>query len=722
MAAGVDDQPSAQALAIFAAQLDALVVVFERSETAGLQRHASGIETSEDLELQPTIVEQRVAALERPRTCGEASLGPRPAVTKSTADPKRLGVVEPKPVVTPPRCAQIGSENSDPDLAGKARVGQQQRRRPGADDPQLGLVRHRARLNRGDRRRKPWLSAGKSPHKVVGMARARPLLGVSLVAGLACSEQRQAPSDSTPQEKPEAQPERAAHDPLAVARASLGKLDNREAPIPPQCYTKTEGRANPCWVCHAPARFPNAMVDWDLQAAYSFSDEGKTNYWTNLFVDRRPAIAQISDEEILAWIRTDNYAALREALAALPEDEYRGYRPDLDFAAGFDEHGFARDGSHWRAFRYKPFPGAFWPTNGSADDVMIRLPPAFRTSADGQESRAVMQANLAILEASMGSNPLIADAALRWPIEPIDERAAGIDLDGDGELEAEVRDLVGLPSHYAGAAAKIRVRRGLYPKGTEFLHSVRYVDPDHGASVRMKELRYSRRFAELSDAKIYAAYQREAEEKEEGALPEFGGSPLTGLRNAYGWLLQGFIEDRDGQLRIQTEEEQYFCMGCHSNLGITADQSFAFPRKLPGADGWAYQDLRGIPDVPQVGHTRGEVALYLERALAGDEFRSNAEMIARWLNLDGSVNLATLAEAGELAAIVTPSRERALTLAKAYLVIVREQSFTRGRDPVIEPLTNVHRRIDEESTGLSEAKRVYLDGSLRLDWAYDPDR
>jgi hypothetical protein len=551
------------------------------------------------------------------------------------------------------------------------------------------------------------------------MPRAGSLLALSLAVGLGCGEQQRksstqegpGPAAPTPESGPE------PYNPLAVARASLGKLDNLEAPIPPQCYTKTEGRANPCWVCHAPARWPNAMVDWDLQAAYSFSDEGKTNYWTNLFVDRRAAVAQISDAEILGWIRTDNYAPLRETLASWPSDDYRGFRPDLDFAAGFDEQGFARDGSHWRAFRYKPFPGAFWPTNGSLDDVMIRLPPKFRQSADGVDSREVYKANLAILEASLASDPRITDAKLRWPIEAIDERAVGLDLDGDGELRAGVELLVGLPQKFAGAAASVRVRRGLYPLGTEFLHSVRYVDPDHGPSTRMKELRYSRRFAELSDLALQAAYTREAEEKDEGALPQFGGSPLTGLRNDFGWLLQGFIEDRDGRLRIQTEEETYFCMGCHSNLGVTADQSFAFPRKLPGAAGWAYQDLRGIPDAPLVGHARGEIDTYLARALAGDEFRSNTEMIARWLLPDGSVNTAALAAAEDIAAILMPSRERALALAKAYLLIVREQSYARGRDGTIEPQANVHRQIGEdESTGLSEAELVFLDGTLRLDW------
>ncbi|PRQ05733.1 hypothetical protein ENSA5_00530 [Enhygromyxa salina] len=557
----------------------------------------------------------------------------------------------------------------------------------------------------------------------VRVARSCLLLGAAAL-GLACGrddEPREDPGSGDPAASPsesdgdEPEPE-PPYDPLATARAALGKLDNLEATIPPQCYTKTDGHANPCWVCHAPSRFPNAMVDWDLQRTYDFSDEAKTNYWTNLFEDRRAAVAAITNAEILAWIQADNYTPLREAIDALPVDDYRGYRPDLDFAAGFDEAGFARDGSHWRAFRYKPFAGAFWPTNGSTDDVMIRLPPALRRDADGRESPAVYRANLAILEASLATDPRTPDATLRWPIEPIDERAANIDLDGDGELEPEVTVIVGLPPRFAGAAADMPVRRGLYPEGTEFLHSVRYLDPEGGVATRMKELRYSRRFATLSDARLRAAYGREDEERSEGGLPIFAGSPLTGLRNSYGWVLQGFIEDRRGRLRVQTEEETYFCMGCHSNLGVTADQSFAFPRKLPGQAGWGYQDIRGMPDAPQVGHARGEIATYLERAEAGDEFRGNLEMRSRWFTDEGAVDEAALAAAPDIAAILTPSPERALLLNKAYLVIVREQSFTRGRDPVVAPLTNVHSHITEPSTGLQAHERVYLDGSLRLAW------
>ena len=526
------------------------------------------------------------------------------------------------------------------------------------------------------------------------------------------------PTCGSQSDPPEADPDPNAlypYDPLVYARERLGELDNLEATIPPQCYVKTDGAANPCWVCHAPAKLPNSATDWELQGSYDFSDRAKTNYWTNLFRDRRPAIQAISNAEIRRWIADDNYGPLRETLARWPETGYRGFRPDLDFAAGFDEAGFARDGSHWRAFRYKPFPGAFWPTNASAGDVMIRLPAAFRTTPAGVESRAVYQANLAILEASFASDPNVPDAELRWPIEAIDERAAGIDLDADAELELEVREIVGLPPRFAGAAADQTVRRGLYPEGTEFLHSVRYLDPSGGPATRMKELRYSRRIATLTDAALARAHRREEEEKREGGLPEFGGHPLIGLRNDFGWQLQGFIEDERGRLRVQSEEETYFCMGCHSNLGVSADQTFAFPRKLPGAAGWAYQDVAGIPDAPLIGHARGEIATYFERARAGDEFRANGELLARWF-VDAAPNHAALAAVTDIAALILPSSTRALLLDKAYLVIVREQSFTRGRDPVIAPLTAVHREIVDASTGLSEAGRVYLDGGLRLRW------
>ncbi|MCA9716387.1 MAG: hypothetical protein KC468_17070, partial [Myxococcales bacterium] len=379
------------------------------------------------------------------------------------------------------------------------------------------------------------------------------------------------------------------------------------------------------------------------------------------------------------------------------------------------------DGSGWRAFRYKPFLGTFWPTNGSADDVMIRLPDAFRQAADGAPSRAIYQINLAILEAAIAGDPAAGDE-LRWPTEALDETAAGVDLDGDGALTRGAVTLAGLPVSYVGGAAGWPVRRGVYPEGAEFLHSVRYLDPDAPSLIapRMKELRYAKKVKELDRWAMIQAYERERDEKDEGRLPVYTGSPLVGLRNAFGWQLQGFIEDEAGRLRLQTHEEHLFCMGCHSTIGVTVDQTFAFARKLPGARGWAYQDLAGVPDVPQLGHARPEALVYFTRAGAGDEFRSNDELLARFFP-NGQLDEREVLRAApggdlDLRYLVTPSRARALALNRAAMVRARHQDYIHGRDPVLAPARNVHQVIENGSTGLAEQGRTYLDGRLRLDW------
>src|SRR3546814_12221027 len=89
---------------------------------------------------------------------------------------------------------------------------------------------------------------------------------------------------------------------------------------------------------------------------------GRTNHWTNLFVDRSKAIAAQNDADTLSYVRHDNYTPLRAALQRLPESRRPRWIPDLDPAQGFDDTGFARDGSGARAVRYKPFPGTVWPT------------------------------------------------------------------------------------------------------------------------------------------------------------------------------------------------------------------------------------------------------------------------------------------------------------------------------------------------------------------------
>jgi len=507
---------------------------------------------------------------------------------------------------------------------------------------------------------------------------------------------------------------KSAYDPLALATASRGRVVNREAGIPPQCYTRTNGTSNPCWTCHSESRFPNLMSDWRLQKEYSFSEQALTNHWRNLFV--KPAdLTLFSDEAVLAYVRQDNYTALRHVLQ--DREGYTGYRPDLNFAAGFDDEGFARDDSGWRAFRYKPFPGAFWPTNGSTDDVMIRLPTKFRQRA-GSLDVQVYKANLAVLEASFASDPEIAAENVEWDVEPINETKLAADLDRDGK-QTVTTHLRGLPSHYFGDAAESKVHRSLYPQGTEFLHSVRYIDPDVPShiAVRMKELRYLRKDYEIERWKVISNYEREQNEREEGKPPVVQGEPLSGLVNDFGWRLQGFIEDAEGKLRLQTHEEQMFCTGCHTNLGVTLDQTFAFPRKVPGRAGWAYQDLRGIPDVPQLKHKAPEILTYFRRVKGGDEFRSNGEMLKRFFP-NGKLAEAQVARLGAqgIEKLLMPSRARALQLNKAYWALVKAQTFERGRDVVLGPATNVHESITNGSTGLGEHGRVFTDGQLRLDW------
>jgi hypothetical protein len=502
------------------------------------------------------------------------------------------------------------------------------------------------------------------------------------------------------------------------------------------CYTKTDGVDNPCWTCHTTAHGSNPLADWALQQEYSFSDTARTNHWRNLFAGRAAEMATISDEEILSYIRQDNYQPLRRALSALraappvpingtgSSAAYEGYVPDLDFDQGFDDDGFARDGSDWRAIRYKPFPGSFWPTNGSTDDVFIRLPRSFRSTSDGRASREIYAINLSILEAAIAADPRMPDQAIRREVEALDEDVAGWDCDGDGVLGKGVTTIRKLPKTYAGQAQAAIVRRYVYPEGVEFLHSVRYVDPDHPAfrSTRMKELRYSRKVKELDTWALLRAYEKEQDEKDEGHPPAYSGSPLSGLRNAFGWQLQAFIEDAEGRLRLQTEEEHRFCMGCHSGIGVTVDQTFAFPRKVPGKEGFRHQDVRGIADVPQVGHNEPETLVYFRRTGAGDELRENREILDRFFP-GGKLDEAAVLRAApggdqDLAYLVAPSRERAIRLDKAYRALVRSQRFDLGRDALEAPATHVHERIENDSTGLEQSKRVYHDGRMQLDWGW----
>lgn len=513
-------------------------------------------------------------------------------------------------------------------------------------------------------------------------------------------------------------------DVLAMLRASdavipeappvhpLHTIYNREAVVPPMCYTRTEGTHNPCYVCHQDriAARPNRRNDADLQRSYEFSDVATTNHWRNLFEDRSAQVAAISDDDITAWVANDNYSELADRLRAV---DFEGYIPDLQNlqlgAQAFDDAGFAKDGSHWVAFNYKPMPSTFWPTNGATDDVMIRLPEPFRTTEAGAYAREVYAANLAIVEANIKGLDRIS-------VDDMDERVVGVDLDGDGQLRTTKR--ITQTQNYVGAAKGILLMPFMYPQDTEFLHSVRYVGVDEEGNVfvppRMKELRYMRKRWSVSPAQLYEAYNREESEKNAGELPGFVNRGQYGLDNGMGWVVAGFIESRSGRLRVNNYEETLFCMGCHTSLGSTIDSTFSFGRKVDGAAGWGYVNLRGMPDAPSMGETRGEIATYLERA-GGSEFRSNAEMDARWLS-DGKVDPKKLRKARDVYTLIAPSRERALAMNKAYRVIVEQQSFIFGRDATTTPPINVYDVVDVQNAPTLPAERAFA-WDIRLDWS-----
>ncbi len=487
---------------------------------------------------------------------------------------------------------------------------------------------------------------------------------------------------------------------------------NREAVIPPQCYTRTEQSFNPCYVCHQNSiGHENVMNDGELQHNYSFSDLGTRNHWKNLFEDRSERLSGISDDQILDWVADDNYSALGAKLKATG---FTGWIPDLENlhqgAQAFDKYGFAKDGSHWVAFNYKPMPSTFWPTNGSTDDVMIRLAPRFRQDKSGRYSRDVYRANLAIVEATIKGVRTIGTL-------PVDEKEVARDLDGDGELSIATR--ITDTNAYVGAAEGEYLEPYLYPAGTEFLHTVRYIGLDGegspGISTRMKEVRYMRKWR-FYNKPVYARYYDvEIMEKEMGHLPGYTNLGDHGLDNGFGWSVQGFIENRKGELRVATFEENTFCMGCHGSIGSTIDKTFSFARKIDGAAGWGYIDLRGMRDAPTRNEIRGEIETYLERVGGGSEFRNNDEMKRRWFRADGSLDVDKVRAARDVYELLMPSKERALSLNKAYKLIVEDQDFIYGRDAILSPPEHVYDRVDNVETVTLPLEKVYK-WDIRLDW------
>jgi hypothetical protein len=511
-------------------------------------------------------------------------------------------------------------------------------------------------------------------------------------------------------------------------------LSNRAAYIPLQCYATTRdesgGRAhNGCFVCHQESRAPNYTDDSGVQSELSFASYATKNRWTNTPTPAAPAV--LSDAKLLEWVRTSNYIAADAGLAltrnlANPieawdtdhDGSWGGFVPDCWFRV--DESGYDQDPqgkrTGWRAYSHTPVPGMFWPTNGSAGDVFIRLPEPYRLDSKGVANASIYGLNLAIAEAYV--------KRVAVPIPATDERSLDSDLDGDGVLgTAKSVAFVwppkqGRPFHFVGKAAELDAAKdgwpvaGLYPRGTEFLHSVRYLDVVAGVArmaARLKELRYMRKTKWLSYGQLEQIADAEKREKfrSPDKLKRLFGDAERGVSTGTGWVMQGFIEDVRGELRPQSFEETIACIGCHGGVGATTDSTFSFARKLGAGtfrDGWYHpseRDLKGVPE-PKRADGTGEYAHFLAEVGGGDDFRSNDEVRAKFFRANGRLDpVMAQALARDISVLVMPSAARALALDRAYLGLVQVQNFLLGRDVLVGAAPHVESKVVQNAiTGI----------------------
>ncbi|MEJ5172853.1 MAG: hypothetical protein WHT47_03990, partial [Hydrogenothermaceae bacterium] len=439
-----------------------------------------------------------------------------------------------------------------------------------------------------------------------------------------------------------------------------------------------------------------------------------------LFTDISSELSKISDQMVMEYVRQSNYFDKKGEIAlkgSLPKD-WQGYVPDCYFnfdSQGFDINPFTKQYTGWRAFQYYPFLGTFWPTNGSTDDVLIRLPAEFRQDENGKFNLDIYRTNLAILEVLVKQKDTVFD-------ETFDEKLAGIDLNNDGKLTHTntIKFRPDLP--YAGMAGKLLKERkiylepGLFPQGTEFLHTVRYINWDDKNNIpklspRIKEVRYAYKEEWFSSMELQSMLWRKMEERHpskstnpEPQLEAFAGDFEKGMKNIFGWRYSGFIEDKNGNLRPQTNEETTYCMGCHDTIGATTDSTFSFVRKFSWGY-WKETGLKGIPE-PVVEYKKfgkvGEYSFYLKNNKSANEFRNNQEVIEKFFNPDGSLKQDMVEKLKtDISVLLYPSKERAIHLNKSYMVMVKRQGYIFGREQIGNLEKVVHKELEKDKkTGI----------------------
>ncbi len=455
-----------------------------------------------------------------------------------------------------------------------------------------------------------------------------------------------------------AQPDTPAPEPSVAAligdTIDRGTFANPHAHIPAQCYIETShGAQNACLFCHTdgvanlklgnnnPMAGANPNVG-NLQADYAF---GVVNYpfvvnssitpWINTLQPEvlRAAVdaAGIQPEswDMQAYIRQDNW---RAAFAQRP-GSVKDWDPKINSAwrlfpalspddlpaktDGFvrsaqEQRGFFNDGqgwnTGWRAVNFMPY-GIFTPLAGSVSGIYIRLPDSFMKNQAGQFDLTTYKTNLDLVERN------------------IQDRLQG-------------------QTHFVGAASAVALVRGQYPLGTEFAHPLHYVDVQaDGSDVsvspfpgtrarRVKEIRWMVKAQEWHPDEFGLGL------KDEGA-PVYASRDQGWIENGVGWILGGWIENANGDLRPQTPSELTQCVGCHSGnvrqsevgqnptytsgVGNTIDSTWAMARKFAGDAGWKEMNYLGYQAQATATATETPGSLTLSepknRQLAKGEFR-----------------------------------------------------------------------------------------------------
>lgn len=501
---------------------------------------------------------------------------------------------------------------------------------------------------------------------------------------------------------------------------------NEEPSIPAQCWIETGyGTQNACLYCHtnylASIEHGNAYPLAEDQVLYSFPtpDLNKVLWRNTIFPEEIVARLEkagitLPDLEDVAYVRQDNwtplYARVRadsdgrwvnraaEEFVLFPALNPKHLFPETppDPTAGgkhgyVDGEGFVRDEqaryTGWRAVNFFPY-GIFTPLNGSVSGIYLRLSEAFMQKGGAFDLKTYQQ-NLDLLERSIKNRD-------------VQER------------------------HYYGDAATIPVEQGFFPVGTEFAHPLHYVDlnadgqtgeavdgvADPGAPAyefpgtrakRIKEMRYMYKWKSvgIGDIDDSAHY--------DGVV--IGNEGQGWIDNNVGWVLAGYIEDRQGQLRPQTTEEMMQCLGCHGMVGNTIDSVWSLPRKLPGDLGWREMAYGGYdssqPDRTKLmeychkGSDTGELGFFYRVVVGADLYGVMPEEIARELKQYAAEKQATLALRHEVDAVFDDHH-------LSHMPKDQRKSHLRDRQKVMRAFVEDRAYLQEdEDTG-----HLYIKGTL----------